>query len=168
MAYLSVLISRLRSATPSLRFNLPYALAVRKRVRKGTGPNDWLAPHRDSESPRYDSIGGRALDIPKAHLVRQVLFGHAKTLTPFLYVVQPIGRSIWVQPAIGRNAVDDDRGVPKALRKRLLSWVLNPLMWASIRVWIAAGGLLVTVVLPRDIGVPLYLAKRSKRRLGLW
>jgi hypothetical protein len=36
---------------------------------------------------------------------------------------------------------------PKTLRKRSLSWVLKPLMWASIRVWIAAGGVLVTVIL---------------------
>src|SRR5688572_28755412 len=31
---------------------------------------------------------------------------------------------------------------PKTLRKRSLSCVLKPLMWASIRVWSSAGGLL--------------------------
>src|SRR5689334_6210991 len=36
---------------------------------------------------------------------------------------------------------------PKTPRKRSLSWVLKPLMWASIRVWITAGGLLVTITL---------------------
>ena len=43
--------SRLRRAAPSLRLNLPDAIAVRERVRKGTGPNDGLALDRDSESP---------------------------------------------------------------------------------------------------------------------
>ena len=111
---------RLRRAAPSLRLNLPDAIAVRERVRKGTGPNDGLALDRDSESPRYDSICGRALDIPEAHLVGQVLVGHAKVLTPFLYVSEPIGRSIWVQPAIGRNAVDDDRGVPENAEEKIV------------------------------------------------
>lgn len=41
----------LRRAAPSLRLNLPDAIAVRERVRKGTGPNDGLALNRDSESP---------------------------------------------------------------------------------------------------------------------
>src|SRR5215469_11584690 len=110
----------LRRAAPSLRLNLPDAIAVRERVRKGTGPNDGLALNRDSESPRYDSICGRALDIPEAHLVGQVFFGDAKALTPFLYVSEPIGRSIWVQPAIGRNAVDDDRAVPENAQEKIV------------------------------------------------
>jgi hypothetical protein len=40
----------------------------------------------------------------------------ASLRTSFLrhfYVSKPIGRSIWVQPAIGRDAINDDRGVPK-------------------------------------------------------
>ena len=36
---------------------------------------------------------------------------------------------------------------PKTLRKRSLSWVLKPSMWASIRVWISVGGLLATITL---------------------
>lgn len=122
---------------------------VRERVRKRTGPNDGLALNRDSESPRYDSICGRSLDIPEAHLAGQVFFGHAKAHTPFLYVSEPIGRSIWVQPAKGAMPSIMIAVSPKTLRKRLLSWVLKPLMWASIRVWITAGGLLITVILPK-------------------
>jgi hypothetical protein len=49
-----------------------------------------------------------------------VLGGHAKVLTPFLYVSEPIGRSIWVQLAIGRNAVDDDRGVPENAEEKIV------------------------------------------------
>jgi len=90
--------SRLRRAAPSLRLDLPDAIAVRERVREGTGLNDGLALNHDSESPRYDSICGQALDIPEAHLVGQVLFGDTEVLTPFLYVSEPIGRSIWIQP----------------------------------------------------------------------
>ena len=112
--------SRLRRAAPSLRLDLPDAIAVREGVRKGTGPNDGLALNRDSESPQYDSICGRALDIPEAHLVGQVLSGDTKVLTPFLYVSEPIGRSIWIQPAIGCNAVDDDRGVPENAEEKIV------------------------------------------------
>lgn len=39
----------LRCAAPGLRFNLPDALAICKRVREGTSPNDSLALDRDSE-----------------------------------------------------------------------------------------------------------------------
>jgi hypothetical protein len=49
-----------------------------------------------------------------------MLVGHAKALTPFLYVSEPIGRSIWVQPAIGRYAVDDDRGVPENADEKIV------------------------------------------------
>jgi hypothetical protein len=47
--------SKLRRAAPSLRLDLPDAIAVRERVRKRTGPNDGLALSRDSESltPRF-------------------------------------------------------------------------------------------------------------------
>ncbi len=43
--------SWLRRPAPRLRLNLPDAIAVRERVRKGAGPNDRLALNRDSESP---------------------------------------------------------------------------------------------------------------------
>jgi hypothetical protein len=44
-------IKVLRRAAPCLRLNLPDAIAVRERVRKGTGPYDGLAFNRHSESP---------------------------------------------------------------------------------------------------------------------
>jgi hypothetical protein len=112
--------SRLRRAAPSLRLDLPNAIAVRERVRKGNGPNDGLALNRDSESPRYDSICGQALDIPEAHLVGHVLFGDTEVLTPFLYVSEPIGRSIRIQPPIGGNAVEDDHGVPENAEEKIV------------------------------------------------
>ena len=111
---------RLGRAAPGLRLDLPDAISARERVRKGTGPNYGLALNRDSESPRYDSICGRALDIPRAHLVGQVFFGDTEVLTPFLYVSESIGRSIWIQPAIGCNAVDDDRGVPENAEEKFV------------------------------------------------
>jgi hypothetical protein len=37
-----------------------------------------------------------------------MLVRNAEVLTPFLYIGEPIGRSIGVQPAVGRNSVDDD------------------------------------------------------------
>ncbi len=43
--------SRLRRAAPSLRLNLPDAIVIGERVRKGTCANDGLALDRDSESP---------------------------------------------------------------------------------------------------------------------
>src|SRR5262245_14339369 len=89
---------RLRRTAPSLRLNFPDAIAPRERIRKGTGPNDGLVLKRYSESPGDDSICGRALDIPEAHLVGQVLLDHAKALTPYLYISHPLGWSIWVQP----------------------------------------------------------------------
>ena len=98
----------------------PDTIAVREGVRKGTGSNRRLALNRDSESPRYDRICGQAFDIPEAHLVGQVLVGHAKILTPFRYVGKPIGRSIWVQPAIGRYAVDDDGSVPENAKEKVV------------------------------------------------
>ena len=75
-----------------------------------------------------------------------MLLGHAEVLTPLFDVSDPLGWSIWVQPSIGRNTVDDDRGVSKPLKKSLLSCVLKPLMCVSIRVWISAGGFCVSVV----------------------
>jgi hypothetical protein len=41
-----------------------------------------------------------------------------KVLTPLLYVSKPIGRSIWVQPAIGCDAINDDRGIPWAKARK--------------------------------------------------
>jgi hypothetical protein len=49
-------VTSLRGAAPSLRLDLPDAIAVPERVRKGTGPSDGLTLNRDSESPRYDDI----------------------------------------------------------------------------------------------------------------
>lgn len=114
------MFQHLGRAAPSLRFDLPDTITVRERVRKSSGPNNGLAPHRNGESPRYDSICGRALDIPEAHLIGQVFIGHAKVLTPLLYVSEPVGRSVWVQPSIGRNAVDDDRGVRKNIEEKIV------------------------------------------------
>jgi hypothetical protein len=48
------------------------------------------------------------------------LFGHTEVLTPFLYVSELIGRSIWIQPPIGCNAVDDDRGVPENAEEKIV------------------------------------------------
>ena len=110
----------LRGAAPSLRFNLPDAIAVRKRVRKGTGPNDGLPLDRYSESPWYDSLRRRALDIPESWLVGEVLVGHTEIRTPFRYVTEPIGWSIRVQPAIGRDTVDDDCSVLKNAKEKLV------------------------------------------------
>ena len=42
-----------------------------------------------------------------------------KVLTPLLYVSKPIGRSIWVQPAIGCDAINDDRGISKNAEEQL-------------------------------------------------
>ena len=98
---------------PGLRLNLPDTIALSERIRKSTRPNDGLVLNHYSESPGDDSICGGALDIPEAHLVGQVLLGHTKVLTPFLYVSYPLGWRIWVQPAVGRNPVNDDRGVPE-------------------------------------------------------
>ena len=89
-------------------------------------------------------------DIPEAHLVGQVIFADTEVLTPFLHVSEPIGRSIWIQPAIGCNASMMIAVPPKTPRKRSLSWVLKPLMWASIRVWSTAGSLLVMINPPSD------------------
>src|SRR5262249_8502881 len=101
-----------------------------------------------------DSVCGRALDIPEAHLIGQMLLGHAKALTPFLYISHPIGWCIWVQPAVGRNTVNDDRGVPNTLKSKLLSCVLKAPMCASIKLWISSGGRLLVVggACARDAG----------------
>jgi hypothetical protein len=40
-----------------------------------------------------------------------MLIGDAEVATPFFDVSEPVGRTIRVQPAIGRNPVDDDRRV---------------------------------------------------------
>ena len=110
----------LRSTAPGLRLNFPDAIAPRERIRKGTGSNDGLVLNRYSESPRDDSICGRALDIPEAYLVGQALLDHAKALTPFLYISHPLGWSIWVQPTVGRNTVNDDRGFPKHAEEQVV------------------------------------------------
>ena len=68
----------------------------------------------------------RALDIPEADLVRTMLLGHAKILTPFLDVSEPIRRTIGVQPAIRRNTVDDDRGVPERAEEQILVLGVEP------------------------------------------
>jgi len=39
------------------------------------------------------------------------LVGHGESRTPLRYVSEPIGRRVRVQPAIGRDPVDDDCGV---------------------------------------------------------
>jgi hypothetical protein len=39
--------------------------------------------------------------------------------TPLLDVSKPIGRGIWVQPAIGCDAIDDDRRVSKNAGEKL-------------------------------------------------
>jgi hypothetical protein len=110
----------LRRTAPGLRLNLPDTIALSERIRKGTRPNDGLVLNHYSKSPDDDSICGRALDIPEAHLVGQVLLGHTKVLTPFLYVSYPLGWRIWVQPAVGRNPVNDDRGVPEHAEEQLV------------------------------------------------
>jgi hypothetical protein len=55
--------SRPRCATPSLGFDLPDAIAVRERVRKGTRPNDGLSLDRDCENPGYEGMCCRALNV---------------------------------------------------------------------------------------------------------
>jgi len=57
------ILQQLGRGAPSLRFNLPDAIAVRERVCQGTGPNDGLTLDRDRERPRYDSICGRTLGL---------------------------------------------------------------------------------------------------------
>ena len=42
-----------------------------------------------------------------------------KVLTPLFYVSKPIGRSVWVQPAIRCDAVDDDGGLPKNAEEKV-------------------------------------------------
>jgi hypothetical protein len=93
-------------------------------VRKDASPNDALTLNRDGESRQYDSIRGQPLDIPESHLVGQVLCGDTKVVTPFLYVSEPIGRSIRIQPAIGCDAVDDNGWtIPTLiLRRSALAW----------------------------------------------
>ena len=48
----------LRRTAPSLRLYFPDAIALRERIRKGTGPNDGLVLHRYSEGPGDDSVCG--------------------------------------------------------------------------------------------------------------
>jgi hypothetical protein len=48
-----------------------------------------------------------------------VFFGDTELLTTFLYVNKAIGRSIWIQPAMGCNAINDDRGVPENVEKKI-------------------------------------------------
>src|SRR5690348_9597344 len=42
-----------------------------------------------------------------------------KVLKPLFYVSKPIFRSIWVQPAVGCDAINDDRAVPKNTEEKL-------------------------------------------------
>ena len=113
-------IDSLGRASPSLRLNFPDPISPRERIRKSTGPNDGLALKRYSESARDNCISGRALDIPEAQLVGQVLLDYAKALAPYLYVSHPLGWSIWVQPTVGRNTVNDDRGVPEHAKEQIV------------------------------------------------
>ena len=58
-------------------------------------------------------------------LTRTVAFrGKAKMRSN---ISKPIGRSVRVQPAIGRDAVNDDRVIAKNAPEKL-DWVLNALM----------------------------------------
>jgi hypothetical protein len=110
----------LRCTAPGLRLNLPDTIELSERIRKSTRPNDGLVLNHYSKSPGDDSICGRALDISEAHLVGQALLSHTKIPTPFLYVSYPLGWRVWVQPPVGRNPVNDDRGVPEHAEERLV------------------------------------------------
>jgi len=102
-----------RCAAPSLRLDLPDAVAPGERIGKSPGPNDRLALNRYGENSRDYGIGERTLDTPKAQLVRQVLGGNTKVCTPFLHICEPIAWGIWIQPAVGSNTVNDDCSVPE-------------------------------------------------------
>ena len=114
-------------AGKALRLNLPYPIPFPERVRKRTCSNHGLPLDRYSESPCYHRIGGRALDIPESHFVGEVLVGHVKVLAPFLDVSEPIGGTIRVQPAIGRNPVDDDRGVLEDAEEQIVVLRVEPI-----------------------------------------
>jgi hypothetical protein len=131
------------------------SLAVVRRP-KGTRPNDGLILDHYRESPGDDGICGRAFDVPEAHLVRQVLLGHAKVRTPFLYISYPIGWRIWVQPAEGRNPVNDDRGVPEQAEEQVV------VLWSRLNLGFQAAACWSWWLAQETLALP---AQASRRRL---
>ena len=76
-----------------------------------------------------------------------MLVSNAKILTPFRYVSEPVGRSIWIQPAIGRDSVDDDRGVPEDAEEEIVVLVVEAFdVGRRLETGLQAGGLLVKVI----------------------
>ena len=72
-----------------------------------------------AERPGNDRIRIGAFHIPEPHFVRHVLVRDPKVVTPLFYVSKPIGRSIRVQPAVGRDAVNDDGVIPENAEEKL-------------------------------------------------
>ena len=69
--------------------------------------------------PRDDGVGASAVHVPESYLVSQMLMRDVKVLAPLFDVNEPIGRGVRVQPAIGRDAVDDDGVVSEDAEKKL-------------------------------------------------
>jgi hypothetical protein len=49
-----------------------------------------------------------------------VLVGNPQVLTPLCYVSKPIGGGVWIQPAIWRDAVNNDGCIPENAKKKLV------------------------------------------------
>ena len=76
-----------------------------------------LDGHR--ERSRDDGVGMVAFDVPEPHFVSQMLVRGAEVLAPLFDVREPIGRSVGVEPSIGRDAVDDDGVVGEDVEEEL-------------------------------------------------
>src|SRR3569832_1518832 len=109
-----------RSTAPGLRLNLPDAKAVRERVRQRTHAHDGLTRDRHGERPGHDGVGVRALHVPEAQFVGQVLVSDAEPRAPFLNVREPLRWSVRTYPAIRCNPVDDDRGISEQAEEQLV------------------------------------------------
>src|SRR4051812_25932539 len=58
---------------PGLRLDLPHAVELAERGRKGAGADGCLAISRHGETPSHDGIGGRAAPFQKPISLRQML-----------------------------------------------------------------------------------------------
>ena len=73
----------------------------------------------DRERTPDDGVGASAVHVPESYLVSQMLMRDVKVLAPLFDVNEPIGRGVRVQPAIRRDAVDDDGVVSEDAEKKL-------------------------------------------------
>ena len=103
---------------PRLRVDLPHLAVLGKRICEGAGPSGGLALDDTisvAEMTAY-ALEPSTFENPISYV--RCSYESLKGFAP-LFHSAPIGRSVRVQPAIGRDAINDDRVIAKNAPEKL-------------------------------------------------